>query len=69
MAKNDIQNNPHLDPEMKSFMLSEQEKWDKLNASLIKQFKDTRCHVEHGFARYRAAYVGDLNAVYVPDQM
>ncbi|USD63345.1 hypothetical protein J4N45_20365 [Vibrio sp. SCSIO 43140] len=67
MAKNDIQNNPHLDPEMKSFMLSEQEKWDKLNASLIKQFKDTRCHVEHGFARYRAAYVGDLNAVYVPD--
>ncbi|WP_095506939.1 hypothetical protein [Paraferrimonas sedimenticola] len=53
--------------DMQQFMKTEQEKWDALNAHLTPQFEGQRAFVEHGFARYRTAYVGDPQAVYVPD--
>ena len=53
--------------DMEAFMESEKQKWDALNAHLVPQFKGQRAYVEHGFAKYRCAYVGDPNAVFVPD--
>lgn len=52
---------------MLDFMESEQKKWDALNAHLIPQFEGQKAYVEHGFAKYRCAFVGDPHAVFVPD--
>ena len=56
-----------MDSSMQEFTESEKRKWDTLNDYMVPQFKGTKAFVEHGFARYRAAYVGDPNAVFVPD--
>lgn len=56
-----------VDNDMQSFMDSEKEKWDALNSHMVPQFQGQRTFVEHGFARYRCAFVGDPTAVYVPD--
>ncbi|GLP96057.1 hypothetical protein [Paraferrimonas sedimenticola] len=55
------------DAEMQEFMATEQTKWDQLNGYMHPQFEGQRAYVEHGFARYRTAFVGDTNAVYMPD--
>lgn len=56
-----------LASEMEDFMASEKKKWDALNAHMVPQFEGQKAYVEHGFARYRCAFVGDPRAVFVPD--
>ena len=53
--------------DMQEFTASEKKKWDAFNAHMVPQFEGTRAYVEHGFAKYKAAYVGDAQAVFVPD--
>ncbi len=55
------------DVAQEEFEASEKEKWDALNAYMAPQFKGVKCYVDHVFARYRTAYVGNPSSMYVPD--
>ena len=55
------------DKDMAAFEASEKEKWDALNAHMLPQFDGVKMYVEHVVAKYRVAYVGNPNSLFVPD--